>query len=92
MFDRHLEFVRQLFGSFRNKARRAVAFERLPESFDRVEIGTVRWEMEGLDVMPVKRLGMMPTGVVDHQPDRLALVGNFFGHGIEEGLQSCSWR
>ena len=81
------ELCGEFFAALGNESRQVVIFEMLPKAFDGVEVGTVRRKLDRFDVMPVKRLGVMPTGVVDYQPDRLALVGNFFGHGIEEGLK-----
>ena len=53
MLDRCFEFVRQLFGLFRDEAREVVTFEVLPKSFDRIEVRAVGREIEGLDVVPV---------------------------------------
>jgi hypothetical protein len=64
-FDRFFEFVGQLLGMFRDKAREVVTFEVLPEAFDRIEVGTVGREVERLDVVPVQRIGVVPTGVVE---------------------------
>lgn len=86
-FDRLFEFVGQLVGMFRDKARQVVTFEVLPEAFDRIEVGTVGRQVERLDVVPAQRIGMVPTGVVENQPDRLAPVRSLFGHGVEKGLR-----
>ena len=86
-FDRLFEFVGQLLGMFRDKPREVVTFEVLPEAFDRIEVGTVGREVERLDVVPVQRIGMVPTGVVENQPNRLAPIGSLCSHGIEKGLE-----
>lgn len=72
----------------RDKARKVVAFEMLPEPFDGVEVRAVGREVDRLDVMPVQPLGLVPAGVVKNEQDSFAFFsGGFLGHGIEERLE-----
>jgi hypothetical protein len=60
-------------------------FQALPESLDRIEVGTVGWQTYRLDMMPTQYLGLVPAGVVQHeQPPFFGTLGHLLGHRIKE--------
>ena len=65
-----------------DEARKVLAFEVLPEPFDRIEVRALRREELRPDVVPVERFRFVPTGVIEEQLDLLATLRNFFRHGV----------
>jgi hypothetical protein len=71
-----------------------VAFEMLPESFDRVEVGTVGRKIDRLEVVPFQALGFVPavTGRAFIVPRcRIVIIGfRTISHALI--VLSCRWH
>jgi hypothetical protein len=65
------------------------SFHSLTKSLNRVEVGTVRWQIYRFDVMPIQALGFMPAGVVEHEQNAFAsTLRHLYGHRIKEDLEN----
>ena len=65
-----------------------VVLEAEPEAFDRIEVGTVNWEILGLEMVPVQGLGTVPTGVVQYENLACARLRRILlGKSVEEHLE-----
>ena len=62
--NRFAEFVAEGLSVPGEEARHSVAFEMLPEAFDRIEIRAVGRQEHFLDMMPFQPFGFMPAGIV----------------------------
>jgi hypothetical protein len=51
--ERFEQFLGERFSIVGQVTSHGLALEVLPEAFDRIEVGAVRCEIDGLDVMPV---------------------------------------
>ena len=74
----------KLLGALSDEVAKEVDFEAQPESFDRIEIGAVAWQVVNLEVVPMQSLGFMPTGVVNDEQSAFGVQrGNLFCQKIE---------
>lgn len=64
-----------------------MAFDALPEAFNRVEFRAVRRKKLRSDVVSVDGIRFVQAGFAEDQPDLAAFLRNLFGHGVEECLE-----
>jgi hypothetical protein len=85
--DGFVNLVAQLLTTLCQVACQVVAFERLPEPFDRIEVGAVGGQVNRFDVVPVEALGFVSTRIVEQEHHTPAVLAwHLRAHRIEQGL------
>ena len=88
VLERCDDFVAEVFALFSKVACQVVSFKMLPKALDRIEVGTVRRQIDRFDVMPTQALGFVPTGIVQHEQHAFAARQWHLGsHRVEEDLE-----
>ena len=88
VLERCDDFVAEVFALFGEVACKIVSFKMLPKALDRIEVGTVRRQINRFDVMPTQALGFVPAGIVQHEQHAFAARQWHLGsHRVEEHLK-----
>ena len=73
---------------FGEVACQIVSFKMLPKALDRIEVRTIRRQINRFDVMPTQALGFVPTDIDQHEQHAFAARQWHLGsHRVEEDLE-----
>ena len=72
VLERCDDFVAEVFALFSEIACQIVSFEMLPKALDRVEVSTIRRQIDRFGMMPTQALGFVPAGIVQHEQHAFA--------------------